>query len=376
MVLWSRNLHKRCAKVHSPRELHCANGGRSHAATGLNCAVVMLTPETGAAFESALTATLKIFLMGAAGFWVVWRGLLAPTAVAGVATLVAGLALPCLIVQQFALQFDPAQFPRWWVLALAGMGMQCVQIALGWLLARRVRPERGRDEMTMLLGFQNAGFFVLPMLQGLLPAAEFSRAAIFLFVFIIFFNGTLWPAGNRVLLKTNALDWKSIVLAPPTLWTLISLVIFGLFHGQTLALRETLLWHSLIGGGASGAPGAVALIGNATIPLATIVLGATIAQTVRAGNVSQPRLAAEISFWKLAAWPLLGLALIKFWPGPLFDDRVLRLLVMLEFAAPTSTTVAVFCQQHNYPMKLTPAVSLVCYALCVLTIPFWIALVL
>ncbi len=335
-----------------------------------------LAPETLASFVAALTATLKVFLMGAAGFWVVWRGLLAPAGVSALAALVATLTLPCLIFHRFAIQFDPAQFPRWWVLALAGMALQFAQIGLGWLLSRRLKPPQGRDEMTMLLGFQNAGFFVLPMLQGLLPTAEFNRAAIFLFVFIIFFNGSLWPAGNRVLLKVGAFEWKRILLAPPTLWTIIALVVFGLFHDQTLLLRDSLLWRSLIGGGATGAPGAIQLVGDTTIPLATIVLGATVAQTVRAGNFNNPRFAAEIAFWKLAIWPLVGLAIIKFWPGPLFDDRVLRLLIMLEFSVPPATNIAVFCQQHNYPMKLTPAASLACYALCVVTIPFWIALVL
>ena len=336
----------------------------------------MLSPETGVAFGAALTATLKIFLMGAAGYFLVWRGLLQPAGVSALAALVANLALPCLIFHRFAVQFDPAKFPAWWVLALAGMTLQIAQLSLGWLLSRRLKPEQGRDEMTMLLGFQNAGLFVLPMLQGLLSPGEFNRAAIFLFVFIIFFNGVLWPLGNRVLLKTSAFDWKSILLAPPTLWTIIALVVFGLLHQQTLLIRESLLWRSLIGGESGGAPGAIQLVGDTTIPLATIVLGATVAQTVRARNFSNPRFAGEIALWKLVIWPVFGLALIKFWPTPLFDDRVLRLLIMLQFSVPTSTSIAVFCQQHNYPMKLTPAASLACYALCVVTIPFWIALVL
>lgn len=341
--------------------------------SALNCVAVFLTPETGAAFVAALSATLKVFLMGAAGYFVVWRGLLQPAGVSALAALVANLTLPCLIFHRFAIQFDPAQFPNWWVLALAGVALQCAQIGLGWLLSRRLSPAQGRDEMTMLLGFQNSGFFVLPMLQGLLPAAEFNRAAIFLFVFIIFFNGSLWPAGNRVLLKVGAFDWKRILLAPPTLWTIIALVVFGLFHQQTLGFRDSLLWRSMIG---VDAPGAIQLIGDTTIPLATLVLGATVAQTIRARNFANPRFAAEIAFWKLAIWPLVGLAIIKFWPGPLFDDRVLRLLIMLEFSVPVATNIAVFCQQHDYPMKLTPAASLACYALCVITIPFWVALVL
>ncbi len=314
--------------------------------------------------------------MAAAGFFVVWRGILQPAGVSALASLVANLTLPCLIFTRFAVQFDPSQFPNWWVLALAGAVFQLAQLGLGWLLSRRLQPQQGRDEMTMLLGFQNAGFFVLPMLQSLLPAAQFSRAAIFLFVFIIFFNGSLWPAGNRILLKTSAFDWKSIVLVPPTLWTLIALVVFGLFHAQTLPLRDGILWRSFIGNAATGAPGALQLIGDTTIPLATIALGAAVAATVRAGNFANPRIAAQIAFWKLVAWPLVGLLLIKFWPGPLFDDRVLRLIVMLEFSVPVSTAIVVFCQQNNYQMKLMPAASLACYALCVITIPLWVALVL
>ncbi len=337
---------------------------------------MLVTPEIGVAFVAALTATLKIFLMGAAGYFVVWRGWLPPAGVAGLAALVANLTLPCLIVQQFAVQFDPAQFSNWWVWALAGTALQIAQIGLGWLLSRRLKPAQGRDEMTMLLGFQNSGFFVLPMLQGLLSGAEFNRAAIYLFVFIIFFNGALWPAGHRILLKTSAFNWKGILLTPPTLWTLISLLIFGVFHEQTLGLRDSLLWHSVIGNAQTGAPGALALVGGTTIPLATLVLGAAIAQTVRAGDFANPRIAAQVAFWKLAAWPLVGLAIIKFWPGPLFDDRVVRLLIMLQFSAPVSTAIVVFCQQNNYPMKLMPAACLACYALCVVTIPFWVALIL
>ncbi len=332
-----------------------------------------MSPETLFAFSSALIATAKVFLMGAAGFWLVWRGMLLPAGVSALASLVANLALPCLIFQQFALQFDPANFPGWWAIALAGVAFQLVQIALGWALSRRLSPAQGRDEMTMLLGFQNAGFFILPLLQGLVPPAQFGRAAILLFVFIIFFNGSLWPVGNRVLLKTGAFDWKRILLAPPTLWTLIALIIFGAFHQSTLAWRDGAVWRALIGG---QAPGAVGLVGATTIPLATIILGATIAQTLRAGHFNNPRFAVEIAVWKLAIWPLIGLALIHFWPTPLFQDRVLRLLIMLEFATPPATNIAVFCQQYDYPMKLTPAASLISYALCVFTIPFWVALVL
>ncbi len=119
------------------------------------------------AFEAAVTATLKVFLMGAAGFLAVWRGWINDKVLSGMSALVANLTLPCMIFQRFALQFDPQTFPLspWWALLVAGMLLQFAQMGLGWLVSRRVPPDQGRDEMVMLIGYQNSGFFVLPMLQ-------------------------------------------------------------------------------------------------------------------------------------------------------------------------------------------------------------------
>jgi hypothetical protein len=140
------------------------------------------------ALAAAITATAKVFLLGMAGFLAVRRGWLSSESLGAVSALVANLTLPCLIFSHFAAQFDPQTFPLWWLVALAGFAFQGVSLTVGWLASRRTSAEKGRDEMTMLVGFQNSGFFVLPMLQALLPPAQFERAAVVLFVFIIGFN--------------------------------------------------------------------------------------------------------------------------------------------------------------------------------------------
>ena len=335
----------------------------------------MFSPDP-VAFSAALTATAKVFLMGFAGYFLVWRGLLKPDALVGFSSLVANLTLPCLIFHRFSAQFDPQTFPHWWVILLAGAALQCFQIALGWVLSRRLKPENGRDEYVMLLGFQNAGFFVLPMLQALLPPAEFDRATVWLFVFIIFFNAALWPLGTRVLLKERGFNFKKTLFSPPLFWTIVALICFGPLHDWFEILRPTMVWKMFLGG---TSPGAIELLGDLTVPLATLILGASIGQTAQNGwrGFAGKTTALELNFWKLFALPLLGLLLIEFWPTSLFqNDRSLRLLVMLQFSAPVAVNVAVFCQQFGYPMRLIPATSLVSYALCVFTVPFWVALVL
>lgn len=328
----------------------------------------------GDAFVLALVATAKVFFMGLSGTVLVARGVLKAEALNAFSSLVANLTLPCLILARFSLQFDPHLFPLWWVLVLAGAVMQLFQIALGWVLSRRRLPEQGRGEMVMLLGFQNSGFFVLPMLQGLLPPSEFGRAAVLLFLFIIFFNASFWPIGTRVLLHKSGFDAKRLLLAPPTLATVLALILFGALHDFSHSFSGTLVWNVLFGG---KSPGALALLGDLTTPLATLVLGGTIGQTAARGlaGFANKSVALEVTCWKLLALPALGWALIHFCPL-LFADRSLRLMIMLQFAAPVAMNIAIFCQQYQLPMRLTPAVCLLTYAGCLLTVPFWVALVL
>lgn len=124
-------------------------------------------------------------------------------------------------------------------------------------------------------------------------------------------------------------------------------------------------------------PGAVQLIGDTTIPLATLLLGGTVAATLLQGpgGFGSYGAAIEVSLVKLVAMPLLGYLVLRYcpWINPTADAS-LALLLMLEFAAPPGTSLVVFCQQHSYPVRLIPAACLVSYLLCMVTVPFWVAL--
>jgi len=333
---------------------------------------LLISPAFLTAFLTAATATAKVFAVGAIGFYAAWRQWVSDEALSGMSALVAFVTLPCLIFTRFATQFDAQTFPSWWKIALVGTGLQIAAVFLGYLVAKRHK----NPETTMLIGFQNAGFFVLPMLQALLSPADFGRAALRLFVFIIFFNSSLWIVGNWVLLRKREFHWQRIVFSPPAFATLCSLLIFGLFHDFAHRFDTGILWQILLGGsgGQNRAPGALQLVGDITVPLATLVLGGAIAGTLaQKSGMEGKRQSLEIAGWKLIFVPLCGYALLHVFK---IQDPTLRLLWMLECAAPPAINVAVFCQQTGYPMRLTPTASLLCYALSILSVPFWVALVL
>lgn len=330
----------------------------------------MLGSETfWLAFAAALIGTLKVFAIGAAGFVMVRCRWLSETGLQAIGQLTALLTVPCLVFYRFATQFDPATSPGWWKFALMGAGITAFGLVMGKLVALR---HGNNEEVTMLVGFQNAGFFVLPMLQALLPAHDYNRGSLLLFVLLIPFNASMWLVGSWLLLKRKGFDPR-IIFTPPFISTLISVVLYGFAHDFMHRWDNTVLLKVLFGDAAhGGAVGAMQQIGDLTVPLATLTLGGSIALNLR-GRIEYKRAALEVALMRLVVVPALGYwFLLQVLPR---DDYVVWILFMLQFASPPAIALSVFSQQHGYRMRLIPAASLLCYILCLVTVPFFVALV-
>ena len=121
------------------------------------------------------------------------------------------------------------------------------------------------------------------------------------------------------------------------------------------------------------------LIGDLTVPLATIVLGASIGADLpeKLNQLQWKRATLEVMFVKMLLYPFIGwLVLRGFLPSiAQGGDRVIWVLLMLEFASPPAINVGVFARQQGYEMRYIPAACLLCYGIGMLTIPFWIALI-
>lgn len=331
-------------------------------------------------FGAALVATLKVFAIASSGFLLVRRGWLTPQGLQGLGQLVGLLTLPCLIFYRFATRFDPQTFPDWWKYCLAGALVTVIGLILGKLVAHR---HDNNDEATLLVGFQNAGFFVLPMLQALLPPRDYERGSLLLFVVFIPFNASLWLAGSWFLLKKRTLEPR-IILTPTFLATVGTLILYGFFHDAMHSFDASLPVRVLLGDGTQdGAPGALQQIGDLAVPLATITLGGSVALSLR-GRLTEKRAALEVAFAKLIVVPVIGLLMLPLLLGWLgrgptstspHGDYVVALLLMLQFSAPPAIALSVFAQQHAFPMKLIPVASLVCYIACLITVPLFVALV-
>ena len=331
----------------------------------------------GPAFAAAFIGTVKVFAMILAGFVFVRREWIEAASLRALGQIVALLTLPCLVFYRFATRFDPRDLPGWWHFMLIGAAITLGGLGLGKLLSLR---HRDNDEATMLVGFQNSGFFVLPMLQAMLPASEFPRASLLLFVLIIPFNASLWLAGSYLLLRQSAFDWRT-VLTPTFVSTIGSVALFGLFHDALHHFDSSLMWQILFGDArVAGSVGALQLLGDLTVPLATFTLGGTIATNLRGPimRMNYKRAALEVTVVKMLLCPLLGFLLTRLFVAPVSagGDVVVWVLLMLEFAAPPAINTPVFAAQNNYEMRYIPVACLLCYLAGLITVPLWIALVL
>lgn len=329
-------------------------------------------------FGVALIGTLKVFAMGLTGFFFVRKGWLDTEGMKVLGRLIAWLTMPCLIIYRFATLFDPEEFPNWWKFVVIGAGITIGGMLLGRVIALR---HHNNNEATMLVGFQNSGFFVLPMLQALLPPSEYPRASLMLFVLIIPFNAATWFCGSWLLLNKKAFDFKTI-FTPTFCATIFAVAFYGLFHDWVHGFNETIPLQVLFGDiTRPGDVGAVQLIGDLTVPIATILLGATIADSLRGpvANLEGKRAALEVTLMKMVIYPAIGygiLRLVAATPGmEYWNDPTIQVLVMLQFASPPAVALSVFSSQHGYVMKFIPLACFISYIVCLITVPFFVALI-
>lgn len=330
----------------------------------------------GPSFWLAALATAKVFAVGLAGFTLIRLRILSERGLRVIGQLVALLTMPCLVIYRFATSFDPAAIPGWWIFAVIGVAISFFGMGLGKILAWRYSNE----EATMLIGFQNAGYFVLPMLAALLPNDQYVKTSLLLFVLVIPFNSMLWFFGSVLLLRKPG--WNpSTIFTPPFVATLFSLIVYGLGHHWIHQFDGSFLIQVLFGSrsaaiGSAASIGAMQQIGDLTIPLAMLVLGGAIAANVQ-GRIEFKRAVAATTLMKLVIMPILGYVILRFAMGhPTPQNTAIYVLLMLQFCAPPGTNLTIFSQQYGYKMRLIPAVCLASYILCLATVPFFVALVL
>ncbi len=307
-----------------------------------------------AAFVAAGLALAKVALVIVAAGVLVRRGVLTETIVNSLSTATVVLFLPCLMFSNITEHLDPHALPWWWVLPLVAIAMSVVGLGLAAaLFAGRVGEKR---HLLPIAAMQNAGYLVLPVGLALFPA-QFDTFALYCFLFILGFNPWLWSVGKH--LVTGGADDRGLrgLITPPLVATLcaVTAVLTGLAaHIPQVAVD------------------AVALVGQAAVPVATVVLGASLggARFAPSGHGWD---AARLLTVKLVLLPAATVAVLLALDVAAVDPLLARFLVIESAVAPAANLILMVRTYGGRERELSSHM-LLAYVACGLTLPVWIAL--
>ena len=306
-----------------------------------------------AAFAGTFLAIFKVFLVVLGAGILVRRGVLGQSVVTALSNVTVTLFLPCMIFSKVIENFTPDSFALWWTLPLVALAMPAVGLAVGSVMFLRELPQK--KNMLALASMQNAGYLVLPVGLALYPD-RFDRFALYCFLFILGFNAVLWSLGKRLVTEgESANGWRSFV-TPPLVANLTALALA--LTGARRAVPSVVI-------------DAVDLVGQAAVPVATVVLGAIL------GGVTfrlRPYLwdAARVLAVKLGVLPLITVLVVRALNLDAVDPLLARFLVLEAAAAPASGIV-LQVRTYGGDEQKVGSLMLVCYAACLITMPFWLA---
>ncbi|MCG8431224.1 MAG: AEC family transporter, partial [Candidatus Omnitrophica bacterium] len=272
-------------------------------------------------FKITSLAVMQIFLLGAIGFVLVKRSVLGEACLGTISRLAIEVALPAMIFSKLIRNFSFSAYPGWWVFPLMSFGMTAAGFALGALFGGFLKDRTEKLQFMNLAGFQNSGWMPLALTAALLPKAQAEVMFIYLFLFMIGFNLSIFSLGVYTLTCAQGSSFNPrTLLNPPVLATGISMCLIAL--GWQGFVPETVMKP-------------LEMTGACTLPLALFVVGGNLA-VIRIERLRRREMFLLI-LAKLLLLPAAGLLLVL----KLNLPYLVGLLVVIETAVPSATTLSV-----------------------------------
>jgi predicted permease len=305
-------------------------------------------------FGAAFGAIFQVLLIALAAGLLMRKNILTQEQLKALSAIVVRVLLPCMIFSNIVKNFDPGGFKIWPIVPIAAVLMIGIGLAAGALL---LWPQiKIKKYLLAPAAFQNAGYLILPLGKILYPE-QFDKFALYCFLYILGLNPVLWSFG-KYLVSSEEDEKLSFggLLTPPLIASIATIFL--------VLLKLKFIIPSAVLNAAD-------LVGSATVPMATFVLGAvlgSISFTIKSYILD----AAKVLFVKLMLIPICTIVVLML--TGLYKTHPL-LCNMLVLQASSSPATAIILQVTHYGGKEQEigSILLLSYFTCVITIPFWLA---
>lgn len=306
------------------------------------------------AFSSAFIAVAKILIVALAAGIAMRRKIISDEHVKMLSMMTVRFFLPCLIFSSIIRQFHPDQFKIWPILPLSAIAMTAVGLISAKILFWGTFSQK--KNMFAIASLNNAGYLVLPIGAVLFPA-EYETFKLYCFLYILGASTILWSLGKYLITHGSETKFKiSGLLTPPLIAILAGLCL--VFTGARVFVPSLLL-------------DPVELIGSATVPLATIILGAML------GGISLRFSdhifdAARAALIKLCIIPAVVIAVL-YWTQIDKDWPLLAVLLVIQASAAPAMAFILQVKHYGGDEQKVGSAMMLCYVSYIITMPFWMA---
>jgi predicted permease len=306
-------------------------------------------------FSSLFQSILMISLIALVAGLMVRKNIITDEHVRGLSLVTINILLPCLIFSKITTGLHPREFPIWWMIPLIAMGTTGIGFALAWIFWRKQLPEK--RNLLPMSALMNAAYFTLPIGKMIYPE-QFDEFAMYVALYVMGISPIVWSFGKFLVTdpEKNKQNWMGL-LTPPLIANAMGL--FFVFTG----LRNNLP-HFISDG--------IELLGQATVPIATLILGATLGILPWKFKPHLRDLSASV-FIKLIAVPAIVFFILYRTPLVL-NYPLLGKLLILEAAAPAATALIIQIRRYGGNKERAGTILLFSYFACLLLIPIWLAL--
>ena len=290
--------------------------------------------------------------IGIVGLWVMSRRVLPQEAMGMLSTLALDITLPCLVFVNILSNFQPEEFPDWWLLPLYWGVFTLFQGGLTAAFSFFSKRET-RREFAASLFYQNALFFPLAILGEMFGVD--SPYVVQLFFFMLLFPSLLFSTAHLFFRKTqNSFNWSKIV--NKVLLATILATSLRLFGGQALV--------------PDFAVSALRLIGNMTLPLLFLILGGNIYIDFKAQGKMHPREVGKFVLVKNFLFPVASLLMLVLFRPPFH----IALLVILEASVPPITAIPILTERAGGNREIVNQFMVASFAVSLVSIPLMMGL--
>ena len=301
-------------------------------------------------------ALARVFIVIIVAGILVRKNIISQKQITALSKVTVTVFLPALVFANTIKHFNTENFPYWWTLPIIGILMSLI----GFILAAGVFAFdfKKNKNLTAIASMQNAGYLVLPIGQVIYPE-HFNEFAIITFLFILGYNPLLWTLGKYLSTSSEkSIKFKTKdLITPPAVANILSLliVILGIQHIFPIFFIDS-----------------VSLVGEAAVPVATFVLGATLG-TVSLKKFPKIWNIIRETFVKYILLPIVTIAIL-YWFKIYETNPLLADFFVIQAAAAPATGLILQVRTYGGNIQKVSEMMLLMYVICLIALPFWIAI--